>query len=73
MICGSGGSQTRTLREVYHFISAQQRYLEQELSFKIIFVNILDGDECNRKINLLPRIEHGQILIGSLFEWNDNI
>ena len=36
-------------------------------------MNILDGDECNRKINLLPEVEHGQILIGSLFEWNDNI
>ena len=72
-MCASGGGQTITLREVYHFISAQQRYLEQELSSKIIFVNILDGDECNRKINLLPRIEHEQIFIGSLFEWNVNI
>ena len=70
MICGSGGGQTRALREVYHFISAQQRYLDQELSSKIIFVNILDGDECNRKINLLPEVEHGQIFIGSLFEWS---
>jgi len=73
MICGSGGGQTRALREVYHFISAQQRYLDQELSSKIIFVNILDGDECNRKINLLPEVEHGQIFIGSLFEWSENI
>ena len=71
--CGSGGGQTRALREVYHFISAQQRYLDQELSSKIIFVNILNGDECNRKINLLPEVEHDQIFIGSLFEWNDNI
>ena len=62
--------QTRALREVYHFISAQQRHLNQELSSKIIFVNILDGDECNRKINLLPELEHDQIFIGSLFEWS---
>ena len=34
MICGSGGGQTRALREVYHFISAQQRHLNQELSSK---------------------------------------
>jgi len=34
-------------------------------------VNILDGDECKRKINLLPKVEHGQIFIGSLFEWNE--
>ena len=72
-MCGSGGCQTRALREVYHFISAQKRHINQELSSKIIFVNILDGDECNRKINLLPRIEHGQIFIGSLFEWSKNI
>ena len=36
-------------------------------------MNILDGDECHRKINLLPEVKHGQIFIGSLFEWNDNI
>ncbi len=73
MICGSGGGQTRALREVYHFISAQQKYLNQELSSKVIFVNILDGDECNRKIKLFPKVEHGQIFIGSLFEWNENM
>ena len=72
MICGSGGGQKRALREVYHFISAQQKYLNQELSSKVIFVNILDGDECNRKIQLFPKGEHVQIFIGSLFEWNEN-
>ena len=56
MICGSGGGQTRVLREVYHFISAQQRHLNQELSSKIIFVNIFNGDECNKKINLFPKV-----------------
>ena len=30
MICGSGGGQTRALREVYHFISAQQRHINEE-------------------------------------------
>ena len=73
MICGSGGGQTRALREVYHFISAQQRHINQELSSKVIFVNILDGDECYNKINLFPKVEHEQILIGSLFEWNVNM
>ena len=71
--CGSGGGQIRALREVYHFISAQQRHLNQELSSKVIFVNILDGDECHKKMKLFPKIEHGQIFIGSLFEWNENI
>ena len=73
MICGSGGGQTRALREVYHFISAQKRHINQGPSSKVIFVNILDGDECNRKINLLPKAEHEQIFIGSLFEWNENM
>ena len=27
MICGSGGPQSRMLREVYHFVSTQQTYL----------------------------------------------
>ena len=71
MICGSGSGQIRALREVYHFVSAQQRHINQELSSKVIFVNILDGDECNKKIKLFPKVEHGQIFIGLLFEWNE--
>ena len=59
MICSSGGGQTRALREVYHFISAQQKYSNQELSSKVI--------------KLFPKGEHGQIFIGSLFEWNENM
>ena len=49
---GSGGGQIRALREVYHFISAQQRHINQEVSSKIIFVNILDGDECKALVIL---------------------
>ena len=36
-------------------------------------MNILDGDECNRKIKLSPKVEHGQIFIGSLFELTENM
>ena len=75
MICGSGGGQTRTLRQVYHFISAQQRHLKQEPSSKLFFVNILDGNECYKKMKLFPKVEHGQIcwflkntLLGLQFE-----
>lgn len=39
-VSGSGGVQTRTLREVYHYIKKQQGH---------IFVNILDGDESHKK------------------------
>ena len=66
MTCGSGGGQTRVLREVHHFISTQQRYLNQEPSSKLFFVNILDGNKCYQKIKLFPKVEHGQIFIGSL-------
>ena len=60
MICGSEGGQRRALREVYHFISAQQRHLNQEPSSKLFLVNILDGNECYKKIKLFPKVEHGQ-------------
>jgi len=40
-ICDSGGAQTRSIREVYHFIRLQFEYL---LSNPGCFVNILDGD-----------------------------
>ena len=73
MICGSGGDQTRALREVYHFISAQQRYLNEEQSSKLFFVNILDGNECYKKIKLIPKVEHGEIFVGSHFEYNENM
>lgn len=44
MICDSGGSQTRTLREVYHFIICQYKYLLKYKNDNINFVNIIDGD-----------------------------
>jgi hypothetical protein len=40
-----GGAQTRTLREVYHFIKCQLEFL-LKMSKNIYFVNILDGDAC---------------------------
>lgn len=49
-VCGDGGSQTRTLREVYHFIRVQIEILikENSLSKPLYFINILDGDSCNK-------------------------
>jgi hypothetical protein len=57
-ICGKGGSQTRSMREVYHFIDAQCRGLNNFNNGSILlfdnngmsamtdvyFANILDGD-----------------------------
>ena len=73
MICGSGGGQTRALREVYNFTFAQQIYLNQEPSSKLFFVNILDGNECYKKIKLFPKVEHQKIFVGSIFEYNENM
>jgi len=42
-IVGSGGSQTRSLREVYNFINGQLNVLKSEKN--VYFANILDGDE----------------------------
>ncbi len=48
MVCDAGGSQTRTLREVYHFVQSQlQHLLTYPESHSIYFINILDGDASN--------------------------
>lgn len=60
-VVGSGGSQTRSLREVYWFIQGQlnvliRRYETDALKNKIYFANILDGDEaakCESKYEYL--------------------
>jgi hypothetical protein len=51
-ICDEGGAQTRSLREVYHFIKYQIKYLiknkcnneNNENLLNLYFINILDGD-----------------------------
>jgi len=65
-VCGSGGSQNRTMREVYHFIEAQCKTIgnfnngsillyDDENSMTamtgVYFANILDGDEIEKKLN----------------------
>ena len=69
MIFDSGGAQSRTLREDYHFVSTQQRYLAQEQNPNILFINILDGDESYKKIRHFNKLQTPQIFIGSLFEF----
>lgn len=54
--CDEGGAQTRTLREVYHFIKCQTEYVKKCIGedCKIIipyFINILDGDTCYKFID----------------------
>ena len=43
-VCSAGGSQTRSLREVYHFIRAQSNYISTSQCRNTYFVNILEGD-----------------------------
>jgi hypothetical protein len=48
MVCDCGGAQTRSLREVYHFVKAQLKYLIKFNIQDTYFVNILDGNESHR-------------------------
>jgi hypothetical protein len=52
MVCDAGGAQTRSLREVYHFINSQLKFLEKNQNIiNIYFINILDGDYSNKHID----------------------
>lgn len=43
-VCGTGGAQTRTLRdETYRFVYTQLMYLKKHPYSKIYYINILDG------------------------------
>ncbi len=77
-ICGKGGSQTRSLREVYWFIQGQLKTLEN--SNNVYFANILDGDEAystKSKFEYLLNLEEfdkvkSKVYIGDLkgyFDW----
>ncbi len=74
MICGKGGSQTRSLREVYHFVKEQINYLKNYDNY--YFVNILDGDESARCFNkfcyLLDRFPDvkARCFVGDLYSFN---
>lgn len=78
MCCDKGGAQTRTLREVYHYIRCQLEYLLINNTLPVYFINILDGDECYRnknKFNYLIKIEKystikNKVFIGDLNEYN---
>ena len=82
MVCDSGGAQTRTLREVYHFIKCQIAYLVKIRQSgdhkKYYFINILDGDTSYQSMDkftyLLEQnkqvnenIENYYIFVGSMY------
>ena len=79
-VCDSGGSQTRSLREVYHFIKYQLEYL---LIFKIsnvYFINILDGNTCYNNMEKYKYLINKQkyenikkyIFVGDTYEFQIN-
>jgi len=79
MCCDKGGAQTRTLREVYHYIRCQLEYLLINNTIPVYFINILDGDECYRnkkKFNYLINNEKystikNKVFIGDLNEYSN--
>jgi hypothetical protein len=80
-VCDSGGAQTRSLREVYHFIKYQITYLIKFNKINIYFINILDGDTSYINMNkfkyLINKDEYKNIakyiFIGSLYDFQKNI
>lgn len=80
-ICGNGGGQTRSLKEVYHFINAQLEYLLISNIDNIKIFNILDGNESyknkNKFIYLLNKDKYinvkQYIFVGDLYEFQKYI
>ena len=80
-VCDSGGAQTRTNREVYHFIKYQLEYLLKFNTIDIYFINILDGDNCYNSMEkfkfLLDKEKYNKInkyvFIGNLYEFQKKI
>ena len=78
-VCDKGGTQTRTLRETYHFIKLQLEYLNKFNKNNVYFINILDGDSSHNNINkfeyLINKEQYSQIIkyvfIGSLYDFQE--
>lgn len=49
-VCDAGGAQTRSLREVYHFLKCQLKVLLLS-NDNTFFINILDGDTSYKSMN----------------------
>ena len=79
-VCDGGGAQTRSLKEVYHFIRCQMEYLIKFNTNNTYFINILDGDECfhamNKFLYLFNKEQYKKVIkyvfIGSLYDFQKN-
>jgi len=65
----TGGSQTRSLRCVYHFINVQKKLIHSgNLDKNTYFVNILDGEFCEKKMYLFDKFANeDQIYVGDMY------
>ena len=68
-VCDTGGMQTRTLREVYHFIKYQINYLIKTECKNIYFINILDGDTSFHNYSKYDNNIQKFIFIGSMCDF----
>jgi hypothetical protein len=76
-ISGTGGNQTRSLREVYWFVRGQLEVIKNTPDANIYFANILDGDEahaCMTKFHFLLQqyTSSKRVYVGDLrtyFKW----
>lgn len=55
MIVGTGGAQTRSMREVYHFVKCQEAHLKSTSHRNTKFLNILDGDSVGAKMEVMRK------------------
>jgi len=71
-VCDMGGSQTRTLKEVYNFIKYQKLITNEDT----YFINILDGDTSNKYIKMLQSLiktkkNKKSIFIGDMYDFKE--
>ena len=69
MITDKGGAQTRSIKEVFHFIIAQERWIETQNNTYIM--NILDGEFSFNNIKFLPNINSNNIFIGDMYQFHN--
>lgn len=68
--CDLGGSQIRTLREVYHFIKTQLEYLKRHPKHKVFFINILDGNTSYQYRDQFKHLVDPRVFIGDMKEFS---
>jgi hypothetical protein len=69
MITDKGGAQTRSIKEVFHFIIAQEKWIETQNNTYIM--NILDGEFSFNNIKFLPNINSKNIFIGDMYQFHN--